>query len=150
MAEDLDKLLILNKIAPGLFNRVHRMINFSDVILNEETSFQKKLESSFPQLDKYDQIDAAQRFKDKSQNIITATKDYYDTIVDVINFTEETWKVLKQMSGTQLVRHDFDYAIDMMEPYLALLTNSIKLNFLFSYVKGDEKQCPPPTRVALQ
>jgi len=149
MVEELDKIIVLAKIAPGLLNRLHTMLTFQCAEMHEESGFQKKLTENFPRLDTADGSESATRFKDKSDHIRHAMVDYYHTIVDVINFNERAWKVLDCLRGTQFVEHGVEVSLNVLDAFFSLLTSNIKLNFLFSYLKEDSKgSIPSPTRIA--
>lgn len=99
-----EKLIILCDHATGVQSRLHSLVDYRRPPLFAKDSeldkfarhFLKKF-GEFPEtLNKEKGADA---FKMRAPEITGALNDYYNTFLEVINFTEEAWKLLVELAG---------------------------------------------------
>lgn len=131
-----DKLTILNEMAAGLLSRVHTLMHSAQPKCISESpeidSFIKQLVKKYPELpEKIETLKGAPQFKAKAAELTSELHESYLTLVDVLHFSQEAWKLLKDMSVNISVL-SFDINIDIMRLYLDLFVQYVQLIILTS------------------
>jgi hypothetical protein len=101
MASIVERLIILNDVATGLHARLHRMIKAGSSTHQkfnaDAVKFGKSLEKKFPD---YTELQlrggGADSFQRSASDIMNGLASYYSTFLDMINFTDEAWKLITE------------------------------------------------------
>jgi NCK-associated protein 1 len=139
MAKTAEKLIILGDIAQGLLARVYNLSAFKrDPLLftvDVDKHYVKLLLKKFPDLTdpKPGENKGFDLFKKNSQAITQNLADFYLTFNDLLNFNEETFKVLTEISQTQ---QEFkpEVNIDLLSYYLNLFVRYVQLQLLVTQI----------------
>lgn len=133
-----EKLYILGDISIGLLARVYNILEFQKppVLSDPQLDpYLKKLEKGFPFMPENTAkaTPGSDLFGDRAMEIVTGLTDYYNTFKDIMNFREEAWKLLRELSD-ELKPLEFKTAPDILTYYMDLFTRYVQLHVLISRV----------------
>jgi len=138
MAKLAEKLIILDDVGSGLLARIHQLMSFNpeSLFTQDLLPYKKAIMKRFPDLnDVYmRKVPGDTVFSKKATEVTTQVADYYRTFLDVVQFKEEAWKALNEVSQ-QIVAFDFDLNVDLLTYYLNLFSRYVNLHLIVNRVK---------------
>ena len=136
-SQNSEKLIILNDVADGLMARIYNLIDFQneDVFTSDVDKFTKTLVKKFPLFpDSINKGSSYDVFVKRAAEVSGTTLLFYNTFLDILNFTDEAWRLIEIVAATTQ-EFKWDMNPDIMSFYFRLLTSFVKLHLLVNQIK---------------
>jgi len=129
-----EKLIILCDHATGVLARLYQLVDYRRPALfakdSELERFARNFLKKFPEFPEVlNKEKGADVFKKRAPEITAALADYYYTFIEVLNFTEEAWKLLVELAGV-VQEFKFELNIDLLSYYFNLFQRYVSVHFL--------------------
>jgi hypothetical protein len=105
MAKFAERLIILCDHAAGVQARLYSLVDYKRPALfakdSEVERFARLFLKKFPEFpDTLNKEKGADVFKQRAPEITAALQDFYYTFLEVLNITEEAWKLLTELASS--------------------------------------------------
>jgi len=133
-AKFAERLIILCDHALGVQARLYSLVDYKRPALfakdSEIEKFARLFLRKFPEFpDVLQKEKGADVFKQRAPEITAALQDFYYTFMEVINFTDESWKLLTEL-GTNMQEFKLDHNVDILTYFFTLLTRYVQIHML--------------------